>query len=137
MKRLSLLLGIAFIFVFGMQANAANKKDNQKTAESVYAFAEEMDANGEMSLDLLKEEMSQLPMKEKTKLVNRAIKEVQIAQETGDLKSGNIAMYILAVLIPPVAVAIETNLGMPTLWNILWTCLGWLPGVIHAFIIIG
>ncbi|MBK7443936.1 MAG: YqaE/Pmp3 family membrane protein [Bacteroidetes bacterium] len=45
-------------------------------------------------------------------------------------------MYILAVLLPPVAVAIHTDLGMPTVWNILWTLLAWLPGVIHAFYIL-
>ena len=45
-------------------------------------------------------------------------------------------MYILAILLPPVAVALHTGLAGPTIINILLTMLGWLPGVIHAFIVL-
>jgi len=46
-------------------------------------------------------------------------------------------MYILAVVIPPVAVGIHTNWGMPTVWNILWWVFTWIGGIIHAFIVLG
>lgn len=47
-------------------------------------------------------------------------------------------LYILAIFIPPVAVGLVTDWETdPVLFNILWTLLCGLPGIIHAFIIIG
>ena len=40
---------------------------------------------------------------------------------------------ILSVLLPPVAVFLKKGLGGALLLNILFTILGWVPGVIHAF----
>lgn len=48
-----------------------------------------------------------------------------------------IGLYILAIFIPFVAVGIHTDWGMPTLWNVLWSFLGGIPGIIHAFIVLG
>ncbi len=42
---------------------------------------------------------------------------------------------ILNLLFPPVAVALQHGLSTTLLINILLTLLGWLPGVIHAFIV--
>ncbi len=46
-------------------------------------------------------------------------------------------LFILAIFIPFLAVGLHTNWGMPTVWSLLWTFLGfWLLGVIHAFIVL-
>ena len=40
---------------------------------------------------------------------------------------------VLSVLLPPVAVLLKKGLGGAFLRNVLFTILGWVPGVIHAF----
>ncbi|MBC8047276.1 MAG: YqaE/Pmp3 family membrane protein [Fimbriimonadaceae bacterium] len=45
-------------------------------------------------------------------------------------------LYILAIILPPLAVGLYTDWDTPTLWNLLFTLIGWLPGVVHAFIVI-
>lgn len=48
-----------------------------------------------------------------------------------------ILLYILAILIPFVAVGIATNWDLlPVIYNLLWSMLCGLPGIIHAFIVI-
>ncbi|WAC02419.1 YqaE/Pmp3 family membrane protein [Lacinutrix neustonica] len=42
---------------------------------------------------------------------------------------------ILNLLLPPLAVFLKHGLGTAFLINLLLTILGWLPGVIHAFIV--
>lgn len=43
---------------------------------------------------------------------------------------------IIAIFLPPLAVALRTGCGAQLLLNILLTILGWIPGVIHAWIVI-
>jgi uncharacterized membrane protein YqaE (UPF0057 family) len=42
---------------------------------------------------------------------------------------------ILNILLPPVAVFMKHGLGGTFLLNLVLTIIGWLPGVIHAFIV--
>lgn len=42
---------------------------------------------------------------------------------------------ILNILLPPLAVFLEHGLGTAFLISLLLTMLGWIPGVIHAFIV--
>jgi len=43
-----------------------------------------------------------------------------------------ILKIIIAIILPPLAVALTNGIGKQFLINILLTLLGWLPGVIHA-----
>lgn len=43
---------------------------------------------------------------------------------------------ILAILLPPVAVAMARGVGGQLLINILLTILGWIPGAIHAVLVV-
>lgn len=45
-------------------------------------------------------------------------------------------MILLAIFLPPVAVGLERGLGGSLLLNILLTLLAWLPGAIHALIVV-
>ena len=47
-----------------------------------------------------------------------------------------IIMVILAIILPPLAVGIETGLSGTFCLNLLLTLLGWIPGVIHALYVI-
>lgn len=42
---------------------------------------------------------------------------------------------ILNILLPPVAVFMKHGLGGTFLISVILTIIGWLPGVIHAFIV--
>ena len=46
-------------------------------------------------------------------------------------------LYVFALLLPPVAVLLKHGCGCAFFLNILLTILGWLPGVVHAWYIIG
>lgn len=44
----------------------------------------------------------------------------------------SLAMILLTVFLPPVAVALRQGPGVQFLINIVLTLIGWLPGIIHA-----
>lgn len=43
---------------------------------------------------------------------------------------------VLAILLPPLAVGLRHGLGGSFWLNLVLTLIGWLPGVIHAFIVL-
>ena len=43
---------------------------------------------------------------------------------------------ILAILLPPLGVAIKRGIDLQLVINILLTMFGWLPGIIHALYVI-
>ncbi len=45
-------------------------------------------------------------------------------------------MSILAVVLPPLPVLLETGCSGTLLLNVVLTILGWLPGVVHALFVI-
>jgi len=45
-------------------------------------------------------------------------------------------LIVLAIFIPFLAVGLKTDWSISVLWNLLWCCLGVLPGIIHALIIV-
>ncbi|MBO3098995.1 YqaE/Pmp3 family membrane protein [Gelidibacter pelagius] len=44
---------------------------------------------------------------------------------------------ILNILLPPLAVFMKHGIGTTFLVSVLLTLIGWIPGVIHAFIVNG
>lgn len=48
----------------------------------------------------------------------------------------SIIQIILAIFLPPVAVLLEKGISSAFFFNILWTILGVVPGIIHAFYIL-
>ncbi|KAF9375418.1 plasma membrane proteolipid Pmp3 [Podila verticillata] len=52
------------------------------------------------------------------------------------LTCSDIFKFIFAVIFPPLGVLMERGCGSDLLINILLTCLGFIPGIIHAFYII-
>ncbi|TAL62733.1 MAG: YqaE/Pmp3 family membrane protein [Bacteroidetes bacterium] len=52
-------------------------------------------------------------------------------------QKAGVGLYILAFFIPFLAVGIHTGWKKPTLYCFLWSLLGWVPGIIHAFIQLG
>ncbi|KAI9236411.1 plasma membrane proteolipid 3 [Podila verticillata NRRL 6337] len=52
------------------------------------------------------------------------------------LTCSDIFKFIFAVIFPPLGVLLERGCGRDLIINILLTCLGFIPGIIHAFYII-
>lgn len=48
----------------------------------------------------------------------------------------SVITIILAILLPPLAVALRYGISTKFFINLLLTLVGWLPGVIHAFIVL-
>jgi len=133
MKSIKIIATLLIAVSLNNQVSAANEIDKEKkSAESVFAFANEMET---FDSDILKAEIMDLSVSEKVKLVKMSIEDAKQAQLAGGDKP-SAGLYVLAVLLPPLAVAIHTNWGMPTLYNVLWSCLGYVPGVVHAIIVL-
>ncbi len=43
-----------------------------------------------------------------------------------------IARFLLAIVLPPLAVFLNSGISSALLINVLLTLLGWVPGIIHA-----
>jgi uncharacterized membrane protein YqaE (UPF0057 family) len=50
--------------------------------------------------------------------------------------ASDICKILLAIILPPIGVFLERGCGADFLINILLTCLGYIPGIIHALYII-
>lgn len=47
-----------------------------------------------------------------------------------------ILKILIAFILPPAAVLIETGCSWALLLNVILTILGWIPGIIHALLVI-
>ena len=74
----------------------------------------------------------------KIKESKSAIKEFKAAKKAGNEPSTNtLLLVILAILLPPLAVYLHEGVINTKFWiSLLLTLLFWLPGVIHALIVI-
>ena len=135
MKYFRFIPFLFFVLLLNTQLKASSEPlENKKTAEYLFVFAENMQ---EFDAEIFKEEIKGISSSEKIKLIKMSIEDIEQAQLAG---SGDppIGYYILAVLLPPAAVGIYTDWSMPTtLYSVVWTLLGFVPGVIHAFIVLG
>ncbi len=127
-------LAIAVLFFVSFSSVSANETKSCKTADEVFAYAKQMQS---FDAEALKLQMTDLSVSEKVKLINLAIDDVKAVRESGETTKASAGLYILAIFLPPVAVGIHTGWAMPTVWNLVWCCLGGLPGIIHAFIVLG
>ncbi len=128
-----LKIGILMLMAMAISFSTFAKKDVEKTktAEEVWANVATLNQFDE---DFVKAEIKSLPAPEKVKLLKKAVNEAKMARETGEV--ANVVYYILAIFIPPLAVALSNGLGTEFWIDLLLTILGWLPGIIYAFIVL-
>jgi len=103
-----------------------------QTAEDIFKLAGEI---GATDPTLLQANIQELSFGEKVKLAKTIHTKLHEAKLAG-AKPDKIVIYVLCVILPPLAVGLWTDWQMPTVWNILWTILWWVPGVVHAFIVV-
>jgi uncharacterized membrane protein YqaE (UPF0057 family) len=80
-------------------------------------------------------ETKKLTFREKFRIIRQIRKEMHQSKKSGT-EVPMIVLFILAIFLPPVAVGIYTNWREPTLWNLLFTIIMWLPGIVHAFYVL-
>jgi len=131
LSKMAVLVG--FVILFSGTANAVERNtyasDNQpeillkdKNPQKVQSNEKTVRLTFKQKIKLLKEIRA-----ERKKMRKMGIKE----------KAPMVLLYILAVLLPPVAVGIYTNWeAKPTLIDLLLTLIFWLPGVVYAFYIL-
>jgi uncharacterized membrane protein YqaE (UPF0057 family) len=133
--KIKLIVTLLFTLALKFNLIAAERVENEKkTAESIFAVAKQMET---FDANVLKAEMKGLSMSERAKLVKMAIKDAKAEQKANVDGKAGAGLYILAVFLPTVAVGIHTGWKRPTFYNLLWWTLGGLPGIIHAFVVLG
>ena len=121
---------IAGLLAFSFMATAVENEENptgQKSGTD-YQLSEKSEKAAFVA--------DQLTFKEKVKLVRELKKEIKKVKKSETKGTPKVILYILAVILPPIAVGIFTDWGEPTLWNLLFTLLFWIPGIVHAFYIL-
>jgi len=138
MKIVKLIIVILAVICIGLnQVNASESSTKvKKTAESVLAVASTFNELTPENANILKDEINSLSTGERLRLINMSIRQVNNAKLAGDISNAKPALYIVAIFLPPLAVGVYTDWGMPTIWNICWCCIFWVPGIIHAFYVL-
>jgi uncharacterized membrane protein YqaE (UPF0057 family) len=122
-----LIIGLLLLTI---RINAADKNESKLLNEN---NASNQSVSTKKEYNIL---MKELTFKEKIKIIREIKKESKKARKNKMESTPMVILYILAIIIPPVAVGIYTDWGEPTLWNLLFTLLFWIPGIIHAFYIL-
>lgn len=139
MKKMKSIILVAVMLLVSM-ANV-NAKDSKRTdnitPESVLALANSFEELTPENSKILKAEIKALSLGERVQLAKISYKMAKEAQNGTNAEKAKPGLYILALFLPPVAVGIHTDWTKPTVYNFLWTMVGALPGVIHAFIVLG
>ncbi len=132
-KSILLFLTIFCITALNLSAKTI-ENDNQKTAQSLFKYTAENIQT--ITPEILKSELKSLSLKEQKRFYVLLYKKV-IDANKNKVDVDPIVLYILAVILPPVAVGLYTNWEPePTLINLVLTCVLYLPGIVHAFYII-
>lgn len=134
MKKTLVLLMVLIGFGTLSLSAKTNTVIKDYTAEMLYDFtAKNINT---ITPDALKAEVQKLSIKEKKRLFTMVYNQFKQSQKNGT-EVDKVVLYILAVVLPPVAVGIHTNWdSTPVLINIILWCLFIFPGIIHAFYVI-
>jgi uncharacterized membrane protein YqaE (UPF0057 family) len=121
---------IAGLFLITLGIKAADRNESKPTAKDNTIISSVSDNTKNKTFT------KELTFKEKIKIIREIKNESKKAGKNKVKSTPKVILYILAVILPPVAVGIFTDWQEPTLWNLLFTLLFWIPGIIHAFYIL-
>jgi uncharacterized membrane protein YqaE (UPF0057 family) len=103
--------------------------ETQETSVSISSYSAPKLATG-ISAEMTKSELKQF-----RKEIKKSMKQ-ETRSFAGDSGLPEWALAILCIILPPLAVGLELGVGTDFWINILLTLLFWIPGVIHAFVVI-
>lgn len=131
MRLLKIVLLVVVAMAVSYSSFAKKGVVKGKTAEEVWANVAALDQYDE---EYITAEVKSLPTPERIKLAKMSVKDAREAAEAGEVAS--VGYYILAIFIPPLAVGLNNGVGKEFWIDLLLTILGWLPGIIYAFIVL-
>jgi uncharacterized membrane protein YqaE (UPF0057 family) len=114
----------------------ASSNNEVSILESIKA---ENKLNTTKSVETKNEKKSTFNSRKKSIRKNLNVRSKQVLESKKTLNSTmdglTIILIVLCFILPPLAVAIATDLDLkPILWNLIWCLLGVIPGMIHALI---
>ncbi|WP_371415955.1 YqaE/Pmp3 family membrane protein [Pontibacter sp. SGAir0037] len=112
--------------------NKAPKANVKAVAEEANAAEEVKTVSEAEAMAMAKERIASMTKAEKKELK----KEVKEAMRQSRGGGANIVEIILAVILPPLAVFLHDGIGTSFWINIILTLLFWIPGIIHALLVV-
>lgn len=96
-----------------------------------------LNANVGQTVDFSKSGTNKSAIEKTVNTSSPQVEKMSVKKKTNKKTSGNIILeVILAFLLPPLAVFIHSGIGTPFWINLILTILGWVPGVIHALLVV-
>ena len=123
--------------IVSSQFSASTNEDIILTSQKTSDVATIKTENNHKVVTASEKGQAKLTVKDKIK-VAKAVSKMKKAVKRGDADGVPLVLlYVLAVLLPPIAVGLVTNWDLEeTLINVALTFLCWLPGVVHAIIVV-
>lgn len=121
---------------FAVSGSSSASGSNENTQPQVLASVPAMDATKTALAEF--KHLARAERKERLKEVKKEIKTFKAQKASGAAPSTNtLLLVILAILLPPLAVGLHQGELNGTFWlNVVLTLLGYLPGIIHALIVV-
>mgnify|MGYP004448239553 CR=1 FL=1 len=129
--KVTILVLAATLFSFSTFAKDNSEKKHNK-AENVWTLVESME--DQIDEDIVRAEVKSLTLPERVKLAKMCVKDARNAVENG--QTASVGLYILAIFIQPLAVGLGNGISKEFWIDLVLTILGWLPGIIYAFIVL-
>ena len=143
MKKIIMIFALGIFCTGALQASSSETEPATKsTAAGTTTVAKEPVLDDAVTMDAMREFKSLSRVERKMRLSNakKAIKEYKEAKKSGtasDTSTNTLLLVILAILLPPLAVALHEGGINGKFWlSLLLTLCFWIPGVIYALIVI-
>lgn len=143
MKKIIMIFALGIFCTGALQASSTETEpSNKSTAAGTTTVAKEPVLDDAVTMDAMREFKSLSRVERKMRLSNakKAIKEYKEAKKSGtasDTSTNTLLLVILAILLPPLAVALHEGGINTKFWiSLLLTLCFWIPGVIYALILI-
>ena len=133
------------IFIFLATSLLAGSAVQASSSETISKSTRDSGINKEVVLndvvvtDAMKEfkSLSRVDRKMRIAEAKKALKDYKAQKGSGDVSTNTLLLVILAILLPPLAVALHENGINGKVWlDLLLTLLFYLPGLIYALIVV-
>lgn len=133
------------IFIFLATSLLAGSAVQASSSETISKSTRDSGINKEVVLndvvvtDAMKEfkSLSRVDRKMRIAEAKKALKDYKAQKGSGDVSTNTLLLVILAILLPPLAVALHENGINGKFWlDLLLTLLFYLPGLIYALIVV-
>ncbi len=140
MKKITILSAVAIALMFSANVFASSTETTtEKDAKSTSTETKPLTMNDAVVQDAMLQfkSLSRVEKKEKYAEVKKLMKEYKAQKANGEASTNTILLVILALILPPLAVYLHEGVINGKFWlNLILTLLFFIPGVIHALIVV-